>query len=164
MSPNSPKVHILLGDSYREGERFAEAEAEYRKAIQISPEDFAAHFGLAMTFYQNFKIDQAETELRTVMGSSPMIPTPATHGARPGSQTAIRRRQTALGGGAEGKSQQRTPCVCDVGEDRTQPRGDLRKPAPSSKNHLMLTVMAATITNSSGFTSNSMTSRPRRLL
>jgi tetratricopeptide (TPR) repeat protein len=74
LSPNSPKVHILLGDAYREGQHFVEAEAEYRKAIQISPKDFAAHFGLALSLYQYYRFDQAEEELKTVMTLRPDDP------------------------------------------------------------------------------------------
>jgi len=67
LNPNSARVHILLGDAYREGEHFREAEEEYRRAIQISPHGFAGHFGLAATYYQNFKIDQAAEKLKEAL-------------------------------------------------------------------------------------------------
>jgi tetratricopeptide (TPR) repeat protein len=74
LNPNSAKLHILLADAYREGEHFAEAEGEYRKAIQISPRDFAARFGLATAFYQDFRIDQAADELKEALDLKPGDP------------------------------------------------------------------------------------------
>jgi tetratricopeptide (TPR) repeat protein len=65
--PNSPSVHVLLGDAYREGKKFNEAEAEYRKAIELKPLDVSAHFGLAATFYRLFLYDKALLELKTVL-------------------------------------------------------------------------------------------------
>ena len=37
------------------------------RAIQISPHGFAGHFGLATTYYQNFKIDQAAEKLKEAL-------------------------------------------------------------------------------------------------
>jgi tetratricopeptide (TPR) repeat protein len=65
--PNSPSVHVMLGDIYREGKKFNEAEAEYRKAIELKPLDVSAHFGLAATFYRLFLYDKALPELKTVL-------------------------------------------------------------------------------------------------
>ena len=74
LSPNSTKMHIVLGDTYREMQHFSEAEVEYRKAIQSAPMDFASHFGLALNFYQAFQMDKAEDELKTVMELRPEDP------------------------------------------------------------------------------------------
>lgn len=74
LNPHSAKVHILLGDAFREGEHFKEAEEEYRKAIQVSPRDFAAHFGLALAYYQNFNIDQAAEEVKQALDLKPGDP------------------------------------------------------------------------------------------
>jgi tetratricopeptide (TPR) repeat protein len=72
--PNSPAVHVMLGDVYREGKKFNEAEAEYRKAIELEPLGVSAHFGLAATFYRLFHYDEALPELKTVLQLEPRNP------------------------------------------------------------------------------------------
>jgi tetratricopeptide (TPR) repeat protein len=72
--PNSPKVHVLLGDVYRDRQNFKEAEAEYRKAIELKPRDAAAHMGLAATFHRAFQLDEALPEVKTVLELAPQDP------------------------------------------------------------------------------------------
>jgi len=66
-SPNSLRIHLLLGDAFRGKEDYNEAEQEYRKALQLDPESFAARLGLATTFFQALKFDDALPELRTAL-------------------------------------------------------------------------------------------------
>jgi tetratricopeptide (TPR) repeat protein len=47
MEPNSEQTHLLLGDSYRQRKLFDNARTEYRKALEIQPNDPAALLGLA---------------------------------------------------------------------------------------------------------------------
>jgi tetratricopeptide (TPR) repeat protein len=72
--PNSPRVHVLLGDVYRDRPDFKEAEAEYRKAIELKPRDAAAHMGLAATFHRAFRLDEALPEVKTVLELNPQDP------------------------------------------------------------------------------------------
>jgi tetratricopeptide (TPR) repeat protein len=72
--PNSPAVHVMLGDVYRDRKKYDEAEAEYRKAIELKPRDVPAHFGLAATFYRAFLYDKALPELETVLQLEPHNP------------------------------------------------------------------------------------------
>jgi len=72
--PNSPAVHVMLGDVYLDRKRFNEAEAEYRKAIELKPLTVRAHFGLAATFYRAFLYDKALPELKTVLQLEPQNP------------------------------------------------------------------------------------------
>jgi len=72
--PNSPRVHVLLGDVYRDRQDFKAAEAEYRKAIELKPRDAAAHMGLAATFHRAFRLDEALPEVRTVLELAPQDP------------------------------------------------------------------------------------------
>ena len=72
--PNSPAVHVMLGDVYRNREEFSEAETEYRKAIELKPLDVSAHLGLAATFYRAFLLDKALPELKTVLQIAPREP------------------------------------------------------------------------------------------
>jgi len=72
--PNSPAVHVMLGDVYRDRKRFNEAGAEYRKAIELKPRDVSAHLGLAATFYRAFLYDKALPELESVLQLEPHNP------------------------------------------------------------------------------------------
>jgi len=64
----------MLGDVYRDGKKFNEAEAEYRKAIELKPLGGSAHFGLAATSYRLFHYDEALPELKTVLQLEPQNP------------------------------------------------------------------------------------------
>ncbi len=79
--PNSPKLHMLLGDIARQRKRFPEAEQEYRKALALQPGDTGALFGLSLALLADDQIDQAfavaqaaltrnanDPELNAVMG------------------------------------------------------------------------------------------------
>ncbi len=72
--PNSPKVHVLLGDAYRGRQMFKEAEAEYRKAIQLDPRDLAANLGLAATHQEALQLDEALPEVKTALQLAPQDP------------------------------------------------------------------------------------------
>jgi len=72
--PNSPAVHVMLGDVYRNRQEFREAETEYRKAIELKPLDVSAHLGLGATFYRAFLLDEALPELKTVLQLAPQNP------------------------------------------------------------------------------------------
>ena len=72
--PNSLRVHVLLGDAYRGRQMFKEAEAEYRKAIQLDPRDLAANLGLAATHQEAGRPDEAFPEVKTVLQLAPHDP------------------------------------------------------------------------------------------
>lgn len=79
--PNSPKLHVLLGDIYRQQKSFPDAEQEYRKALALSPADTGAQFGLSLAMLAEGQNDEAlnlaqaaleknrdDPELNAVMG------------------------------------------------------------------------------------------------
>ncbi len=81
LDSSSPKLHVLLGDVYRQQKNFPEAEQEYRKALALRPEDTGALFGLSLALLANSEIDEAlqlaqaalvknpdDPELNAVMG------------------------------------------------------------------------------------------------
>jgi tetratricopeptide (TPR) repeat protein len=73
-NPDSPSLHTLMGDLlYAKGD-LAAAAAEYRKAINIRPEFFAAHIGLARDLNSDHKTDEAEQEVRLILTSNPLDP------------------------------------------------------------------------------------------
>ena len=57
--PNSARSHLLMGDIYRQRERFGDAQQEYLKALQITPNDGGAMLGLASAYLGDAKIDEA---------------------------------------------------------------------------------------------------------
>jgi tetratricopeptide (TPR) repeat protein len=72
--PDSPRVHVLLGDAYRAKQDYKEAAAEYQRAIQLNPDTPAAHLGLATTYYKSLKFDEAFGELIRVLEMDPQDP------------------------------------------------------------------------------------------
>jgi tetratricopeptide (TPR) repeat protein len=47
LEPNSERTHLLLGDIYRQRQRYEDARAQYQQALAIRPRDPAALLGLA---------------------------------------------------------------------------------------------------------------------
>ncbi len=72
--PNSPRVHVMLGDAYRVRERYEEAKAEYGMAMQLDPKSFPAHLGLALALFKEFKFQQALPELHKALEILPEDP------------------------------------------------------------------------------------------
>ncbi len=83
MEPNSPRTHILLGDMYRQRNLYDSAQAEYKQALSISPDDRAALIGSAYAYFGNANIDAtiatakralaanaADPELNLLMGEA----------------------------------------------------------------------------------------------
>ena len=59
LAPNSPQMHILLGDIFRQKRRWSEAEAEYRKALALDPKSRSARLNLAIDLFTELKNDEA---------------------------------------------------------------------------------------------------------
>ncbi len=55
----SPKMHVLLGDLYRQRKYYPDAEQEYRKALALQPEDTGALFGLSLALLADSDIEEA---------------------------------------------------------------------------------------------------------
>ena len=81
LDSGSPKLHVLLGDLYRQRKFFPDAEQEYRKALTLAPRDTGALFGLSLALLADNQLDQAfdiaqtalknnseDPELNAVMG------------------------------------------------------------------------------------------------
>ena len=52
LDPNSERTHLMLGDMYRQRQRFEQAESEYKAASLLAPQDTAPLFGLASAYFQ----------------------------------------------------------------------------------------------------------------
>jgi tetratricopeptide (TPR) repeat protein len=81
LDSGSPKLHVLLGDLYRQRNFFPDAEQEYRKALALASSDTGALFGLSLALLADNQLDQAfevaqsalrnnadDPELNAVMG------------------------------------------------------------------------------------------------
>jgi tetratricopeptide (TPR) repeat protein len=74
MDSTSPKLHVLLGDVYRQRKFFADAEQEYRKALAIQPNDTGALFGLSLALLADGQKDEALTVAQDALGKNPDDP------------------------------------------------------------------------------------------
>lgn len=83
LEPNSARSHLLLGDIYRQRQRFDDAQVEYRKALTADPNDLAALLGLASAYLGNGNTEKTiqvaqsglnqapnDAELNLVMGEA----------------------------------------------------------------------------------------------
>jgi tetratricopeptide (TPR) repeat protein len=67
----SVHLHELLAESYRDREKYAEAEAEYKVALGINPHEFAALVGAATNYLQELKIDRAHEIIQNALAINP---------------------------------------------------------------------------------------------
>jgi tetratricopeptide (TPR) repeat protein len=74
VEPNSIRLHELLAESYRDREKYTEAEAEYNVALSINPNDFAALVGAATNYLQELKIDPAREMIQSALVQNPSDP------------------------------------------------------------------------------------------
>jgi tetratricopeptide (TPR) repeat protein len=67
VEPNSVRLHELLAESYRDREKYAEAEAEYKVALSINPNEFAALVGAATNYLQELRIELAHEMIQQAL-------------------------------------------------------------------------------------------------
>jgi len=72
--PNSPKLHVLLGDVYRQQKNVLEAEKEYRLALSLRPEDTGAQFGLSLALLAAGQTNEAFSLAQTALAKNPDDP------------------------------------------------------------------------------------------
>jgi len=74
LDSDSPRSHVLLGDIYYQLERFDEAQAEYSKALAITPNDPAALLGLATAYLSNNDTQKAMETAQIALERAPEDP------------------------------------------------------------------------------------------
>jgi tetratricopeptide (TPR) repeat protein len=74
LDSNSPKLHVLLGDIYRQRKFFADAEQEYRKALTLKPNDTGALFGLSLVLLADGQTDEALRQAQAALEKNPDDP------------------------------------------------------------------------------------------
>jgi tetratricopeptide (TPR) repeat protein len=71
---NSPRMHVLLGDVFRQKRRWEEAEGEYTKAVSLDPKSHSARLSLAITLFTELKTDEAFDIDRSLLAEAPNDP------------------------------------------------------------------------------------------
>jgi len=71
IDPNSSRMHILTGDVFRQKRRWSEAEAEYRKALDIDPASHGARLSLAIVLFTELKTDEAFEITKSLLAEAP---------------------------------------------------------------------------------------------
>ena len=61
---NVPAVHLMLGQAYAQEQNYAEAQAEFVKALQLDPHTAEAHYGSGMVALKQGKLDTAADEFQ----------------------------------------------------------------------------------------------------
>jgi tetratricopeptide (TPR) repeat protein len=71
---NSPRMHVLLGDVYRQKRRWGDAESEYRKALVLEPEDRSGRLGLAIALFEDGNGEAAFATEKGLLQKNPEDP------------------------------------------------------------------------------------------
>jgi tetratricopeptide (TPR) repeat protein len=71
---NSPRMHVLLGDVFRQKRRWDDAEIEYRKAVALDPKSHGARLSLAIVLFTELKNDEAFDIDRGLLAQNPGNP------------------------------------------------------------------------------------------
>jgi tetratricopeptide (TPR) repeat protein len=71
---DSPRMHVLLGDTFRQKRQWDDAESEYRKAVALDPTSHAARLSLAIVLFTELKNDEAFNIDRSVLAEDPNDP------------------------------------------------------------------------------------------
>ena len=74
IDPNSPRMHVLTGDVFRQKRRWSDAEEEYRKALAIDPASHAARLNLAIVLFTELKTDEAFELTKSLLAEAPEDP------------------------------------------------------------------------------------------
>ncbi|HXR40713.1 MAG TPA: tetratricopeptide repeat protein [Terracidiphilus sp.] len=71
---NSPGMHVLLGDAYRQRRSWEGAVTEYRKALVLEPDNRSGRLGLAISLYEDGKSEEALASDKELLLKNPEDP------------------------------------------------------------------------------------------
>lgn len=71
IDPDSPALHVLIGNAFRQQRHWSEAEAEYRKALVIDPANRAARLSLGIVLLTELKTDEAFELDKSLLAETP---------------------------------------------------------------------------------------------
>lgn len=72
LDPNLPDAHVLLGDVLQEQWHWTEAEAEYRRALDLSPNNSDALVGLSLWTVCQGRIDESVADIQQARALDPV--------------------------------------------------------------------------------------------
>lgn len=71
IDPDSPRMHVLIGDIFRQRRRWSEAEAEYRRALALDPKSRSARLSLAIVLFTELKTEESFQIDRSLLSEMP---------------------------------------------------------------------------------------------
>jgi tetratricopeptide (TPR) repeat protein len=74
IDPDSPRLHVLIGDAFRQQRRWGDAEDEYRKAVALDSRSRAARLSLAIALFTELKTVEALSIDKSLLVESPGDP------------------------------------------------------------------------------------------
>jgi len=74
INPDSPRMHVLTGDVFRQKRRWSEAESEYRKALAIDPTSRGARLNLGIVLFTELKTGEALEIAKSLLTEAPDDP------------------------------------------------------------------------------------------
>jgi Flp pilus assembly protein TadD len=74
LEPEKASIREALGIAYFRIKRWPEAEAEFRKVLELSPADDYAHYALGRTLRNQGRHDEARTHLKLAQSLRPRPP------------------------------------------------------------------------------------------
>ena len=66
-NPNLPQAHLMLGEAYYSQQRFQEAEAEFKRGIELQPKTTGGRFYLGMTYLGEKQYDLAKATFNEML-------------------------------------------------------------------------------------------------
>ena len=66
-NPNLPQAHLMLGEAYYNQQRFPEAEAEFKRGIELQPKTAGGRFYLGMSYLGEKEFDQAKATFNEML-------------------------------------------------------------------------------------------------
>jgi len=66
-NPNLPQAHLMLGEAYYNQQRFTEAEAEFKRGIELQPKAAGGRFYLGMSYLGEKEFDKAKATFNEML-------------------------------------------------------------------------------------------------
>ena len=74
IDPDSPGLHLLIGNAFRQQRHWSDAEGEYRKAVSLAPTSRAARLSLGIVLFTELKPDEALEVDKSLIAEMPEDP------------------------------------------------------------------------------------------
>ena len=74
INPDSPRMHVLIGDVFRQKRHWSEAETEYRRAVALDAKSRSARLSLAIVLFTELKTGESFQIDQTLLTEAPDDP------------------------------------------------------------------------------------------